>query len=229
MLFGHFEVMAEAARRRETIEELSAWMAAEVGAVRTSCYEAAIDAAALGEASMETLRGSLDALERKLASPRAALADGMVDRSAASGYGISEELNGARVDLLSAVEDVIQQMKVCAGGSGGVASEDAKELRRICIEKMQPASTSFMILLYDQERENWREDLQEKQKYLLSAAGGIEQIATRINLIAINAAIEANRAGDSGAAFSVIAREIQDLAQRAKTATDEITRRIVEE
>ncbi len=134
----------------------------------------------------------------------------------------TEQVATAMTEMAAVVDEVAQNAK-SAADFASKANQDA-ESGRLVVE-----NTVSIINEVAREVDNTSsvvQNLVEQSNTIGSVLDVIRGIAEQTNLLALNAAIEAARAGEQGRGFAVVADEVRTLAGRTQQSTEEIQKMI---
>ncbi|EAR10040.1 methyl-accepting chemotaxis protein [Reinekea blandensis] len=125
-------------------------------------------------------------------------------------------------EMSVAIKEVAQYAQTTASDIGEVNSlcEEGKGVTVDSVNQIQTVSTVV------REASSSIEDLSASSDQIASVLDVIRGIAEQTNLLALNAAIEAARAGEQGRGFAVVADEVRTLASKTQASTDDIQKMI---
>jgi methyl-accepting chemotaxis protein len=192
------------------------------GALNLSLEESSSSILELGAAG-EELFGTAGVLSERVNEVSASIEQ--MGRSVREVRGSAEALGAAAEETSASMEEMAASLREV-----DASAEQTARLSRQVVESAEAGRGKLLEALSGMEAiraateaaERVVRTLGERTREIGAVVDVIDEVADETNLLALNAAIIAAQSGEQGRAFSVVAEEIKDLADRVLSSTKEI-------
>jgi methyl-accepting chemotaxis protein len=174
------------------------------------------------------------ALDSAVAQLRATVST--IDASASSLAAASEEMSSVSTQIAASAEETSAQAQTVSAAAEQISrsvdtvsagsEEMGASIREISQNATEAARIAAEAVTITIDTSAIMKKLGDSSAEIGNVIKVITSIAEQTNLLALNATIEAARAGEAGKGFAVVASEVKDLAQETARATEDISTRV---
>lgn len=210
--------------RKVSLSDVSKKVFMAVGPVRIAGYSLlSLGLMRIADGSFGDTREMIKTALDRLDAAEKMLADGALRLVKEAGFELPVPVEKKRVAATASVNALRADIHVEETESGkSIRVADVGRFAKIILADVDEKVTAFLAALDEYVAEVEAGSREKEREIIKSAVGEIQTISMSINLISINASIEAARAGAAGRGFGVIANEIQTLSMRSQESLQKI-------